>query len=59
MRLAHSALSGSISFARIHALNRLSFTYYATCILRLLHAVLRVPGKPTVIINLAKKFFLH
>jgi len=44
MRIAHSQ---SISFARIHENNRTILTYHATCISRLLRAVLRVPGKPT------------
>jgi hypothetical protein len=34
-----------------HALNRISFTHYATCISRSLHAVLRIPGEPTTRIS--------
>jgi len=48
MWLAHSALSWSISSARTHALNRITFTYYATSIPRFdLRVVLRVTGEPT------------
>jgi hypothetical protein len=55
MRLAHSALSWSISSARTHELNRITFTYYATSIPCYdLRVVLRVPGEPTfcvVVVN--------
>jgi hypothetical protein len=47
MRIAHSQ---SISSARAHELNTITFTYYATSIPRFdLRVVLRVTGKPTLI----------
>jgi hypothetical protein len=49
MRLAPSALSWSVSSARTHELNRITFTYYATSIPRYdLCVVLCVPGEPTL-----------
>jgi hypothetical protein len=50
MRLAHSTLLWSISFAYTHVLNRRTFTYYITSIPNYdLRVVLRVPDEPTII----------
>jgi hypothetical protein len=49
MRIAHLQ---SISSARTHELNRITFTYYATSIPRFdLRVVLRVPGGPTIVVR--------